>query len=144
MGDGLDLATSYSQVSLSNIKGFLDVKATFADLAAEDIGAGATIVGRGSKVSLVQVGGPVKVGTSFKAVVIERVSGPVEVENEYGKISIAVTGPLLDPITASNSYGEISLSIPADSGFTLTRAPRGGRFFLIFQARRMRTRVPWI
>ena len=127
LGDGLDLVTSYSEVSLSNIKGFLDAKATFADLAAEDIGAGATIVGRGSKVSLAQVGGPVKVGTSFKAVVVERVSGPVEVENEYRKISITVPSPLLGPITASNSYGEISLSIPADSDFTLTARSKGGQ-----------------
>ncbi len=134
LGEGLDLATSYSQVSLSNIKGFLDAKAIFADLVAEDIGAGATIVGRGSTVSLAQVGGPVKVGTSFKAVLIERVSGSVEVENEYGKISIAVPRPLLDPVTASNIYGEISLSIPADSDFTLTARSKGGQVLSDFRA----------
>ena len=127
LGDRLDLVTSYSKVSLSNIRGFLDVKATFADLSAEDIGAGATIMGRGSKVSLAQVVGPVKVGTSLKAVVVERVSGTVEVENEYGKISIICPRPLLDSITASNSYGEISLSLPADSHFTLAARAKGGK-----------------
>ena len=127
LGDRLDLVTSYSKVSLSNIRGFLDVKATLADLSAEDIGAGATIMGRGSKVSLAQVVGPVKVGTSLKAVVVERVSGTVEVENEYGKISIICPRPLLDSITASNSYGEISLSLPADSHFTLAARAKGGK-----------------
>ena len=49
LGDRLDLVTSYSKVSLSNIRGFLDVKATFADLSAEDIGAGAHHHGAGAR-----------------------------------------------------------------------------------------------
>lgn len=127
LGAGLTLDTSYNRVDLSDVHGPVTIRAAHSDIRGQRFGSGVTIQARGSAVSLTDVPGALNVNTSLRRVALSQFLGSVEVQNEFGEITLTSKGPLAGPISASNRNGDITLTVPANVSFKLSATAKGGR-----------------
>jgi len=112
----LSLETSYSKVTLERIRGRVVLQAGNSDISATELHGGFKLDGLGSSVSLNRIEGPIVVTTTLRLVRINRLSGPAEVRNEYGKILLESDSTLKEPVSIVNAYGEIDLVLSASAG----------------------------
>src|SRR5256885_8061835 len=76
-------------VTVSNIKGTLEVRNRFGEIEASQIGGAVTISGGNGKVSLSSAGGNSTISNSFGEVTVRNVTGSLHVANSNGKIDVS-------------------------------------------------------
>jgi hypothetical protein len=123
----VDVDTSYSQVELNEIGGPVQIRASHAQIDGKKITSEINVKAIGSRISLSELKGSFDIATSLRDVVIENFNASGEVQNEYGEITLATSGPIRGRLTAATKEGQITLRVPRDSSFTLSARAMGGK-----------------
>lgn len=136
--DSLQLDTSYSEVRLVRIDGPVSLTASHSRVDGEDLRGGLTVQAQGTRLSAREVQGPIKVVTSLQLVSLQQISGPADIQNEFGEVNLLLADPLNGSVTVTSKNGEITLSLPARLAFVLMAETRGGKIESDFGSPRTR------
>ncbi|HXW56525.1 MAG TPA: DUF4097 family beta strand repeat-containing protein [Candidatus Cybelea sp.] len=73
------------------------------------------------------VEGPARLNTHNKDMDVENVSGPLEITDSHGDITVRCSHPPNSPISISDESGEVNLTLPGNSSFEISAISRSGQ-----------------
>jgi DUF4097 and DUF4098 domain-containing protein YvlB len=84
------------------------------------------------------VNGAVKLGTHNEDVDAEDISGPLEIADSHGDVTIRYSNPPTQRIGVSDDSGEVNLRLPDNSSFQITAVSQSGEVDSEFEAPSLR------
>jgi len=118
------ISDSNANVTVSEVKGDLDVDNRFGSVRADAIHGSADVDSSNGSVTLNDVAGNVKIHTSFASAFVKNARGAVDIQNQNGAISVSGLAIACHPITLQTTFSSIKVSVPASGGYDLQAGHR--------------------
>jgi hypothetical protein len=123
---GVAIVAGQGSVHVTNVGGETSIRNSFGLIHVENVGSlSASNANAAIKASGVR--GDATVNTSFGAVLLDTVSGAVNVGNQNGAVDVTATGPSCKPIEIRSSFSTIRLRLPERASYRVNAKTSFGK-----------------